>query len=230
VPCYQIRTLWQLNQETGAGEHTRLGCRWTRLASSRFTPHVLQDLRNCLMRSRFPARTRKIARGARAFPISTPVFGLKSTCAHQPGTAGSPRFAASVNDGAHGVTRPASPRKRTMRQCHGDLLHLRGSLPAARASQTVGKVFAQQWRGRPAGAFLKPRFLKHTGETPVPLASAPIHLFGIQTLMSECNWTAWRPLKRKSFEVGDQARLLSCRMTSGKLLSPRRIKLSGGPS
>jgi hypothetical protein len=58
-----------LNPKIGLGEHTRLGCCWTRLASSLFARQACLKVRNFSMRSRFSAR-------ARALPISTSVFGL----------------------------------------------------------------------------------------------------------------------------------------------------------
>ena len=65
-----------LNSKTEAGEHTRPGCGWTRLASNTFVHFRCANLWNFLVRPEFSARARKIARAARALPISTSEFGL----------------------------------------------------------------------------------------------------------------------------------------------------------
>jgi hypothetical protein len=44
------------NPRTEVGEHTRPGCRWTRLASSRLAPDILPNVWNFSVRSAFSAR------------------------------------------------------------------------------------------------------------------------------------------------------------------------------
>ena len=71
------RCLVWFEPENQSGERTRLGCRWTRLASSRLAQDILPTVWNFSVRSAFSARARKTARAARALPISTSEFGLK---------------------------------------------------------------------------------------------------------------------------------------------------------
>src|SRR6185503_5090800 len=65
-----------VNPKTEVGEHTRLGCRWTRLASSRLAQDILPSVWNFSVPSGFSARARKTARAARALPISISEFGV----------------------------------------------------------------------------------------------------------------------------------------------------------
>ena len=56
------------NSKTGLGEHTRLGCCWTRPASSLCACQISLKVWNFSLRSRFSARARKTARETRALP------------------------------------------------------------------------------------------------------------------------------------------------------------------
>ena len=56
------------NSKPGLGEHTRLGCCWTRLASGLCARQIFPKVWNFPLRSRFSARARKTAREARALP------------------------------------------------------------------------------------------------------------------------------------------------------------------
>ena len=62
--------------KTEVGEHTRLGCGWTRLASSACACDSSLNPPDFWVRPRFSARARKTVRVARVLPILTPVFGF----------------------------------------------------------------------------------------------------------------------------------------------------------